>query len=338
MSGEAPVSDPIPNLLGRDLTAEEQALRAALERAFDSSAILCNLGPALRQLVSRAPTAFCAAVLSVLPSLKDPVRRHLYESAAECREFWIELFRAGSFSRPQLLQVCRYFMTIENLLDVRLARLTSGRRCDDGQLDSETTVRILDLLDELSSGNRLILLLNHLTRHPDCRIAAKATLLVGRRLRNPDWVADHLDSKDGRVRASTVEGLWGSRSPATRNSLWASLNDKNNRVVGNALIGLHQIGEPGVNEFLKRMIEDSRPPFRWTAAWVMGQIGAEVFLEDLERALRDKEAHVQRAAERALEAILHRDSTDAAASPHSSGTDIETRQPSPLTPRDTAGT
>ena len=196
-------------------------------------------------------------------------------------------------------------MTIENLLDVRLARLTPGRDPDaDAPLDSETVLQILEVLDKLSTGPRLILLLNHLTLHPDRRIAAKATLLVGRRLRNQDWVERRLVSTDGRVRANAVEGLWGVRSLAARKSLWTSLRDKNNRVVGNALIGLHQLGEPAVHEFVTRMIQDPRPAFRWTAAWVMGKIGSEEFLPDLQRARKDKEPHVQRAAERAIEAIL----------------------------------
>ncbi|HLK49007.1 MAG TPA: HEAT repeat domain-containing protein, partial [Bryobacteraceae bacterium] len=144
---------------------------------------------------------------------------------------------------------------------------------------------------------------NHLTTHPDRRIASKATLLVGRRIRNQDWLSQRLDSEDGRVRASAVEGLWGVASRQAQAALCAALNDKNNRVVGNALIGLHRLGEARVNEFVKRMIEDPRPPFRWTAAWVMSKIAAEEFREYLERATKDQEPHVRRQAERALESI-----------------------------------
>ncbi len=271
---------------------------------MNSAAMGRNLDTSLRRLVSFDPPAFCTAVLSVLGSDRDPVRRRIYDKVADYPEFWLELLRPNRFDRAHLLEVCRYLLRIDNRLDVRLAHLTAGREEPGSEPDPETVLRVLDVVDALSPGNRLILLLNHLTTHSDRRIASKATLVVGRRLRNPDWVARHLDSDDGRVRANTLEGLWGTRSPAARDSLFTSLRDKNNRVVGNALIGLHELGEPGVNEFVKQMIHDARPPFRWTAAWVMGRIGAEEFIECLEQALQDKDPQVQRAAGRALEAIL----------------------------------
>lgn len=295
----------MPDWLGRPLTTPEQVVKAALERTLAAAGKIGTLATALQPLAARAPDSFFAAALSLFGSTVDVrARRRLYDAVAECPQFWVELLRTGRFDRFALLDVCRFLMTIEDLLDVRLARMLPGRHTNDSQMNPETVLRVLELLDQLSPGSRLILLLNHLTMHPDRRIAAKSTLLVGRRLRNQDWVAQHLDSDDGRVRASAVEGLWGVTSPQAHASLWASLKDKNNRVVGNALIGLHRLGEPGVHEFVKRMIEDPRPPFRWTAAWVMGKIGAEEFTEYLERAVRDQEPHVQRAAERALECIL----------------------------------
>src|SRR5579872_4855960 len=304
----------MPDLLGRELTAQEEAVKAALEGVLRNPRNTRDSNAAIRSLLCPAPEAFCAAVLFLLGTQHDPARRQTYNALADCREFWIALMREARLSRSHLLEVCRHFMTIESMLDIRLARLTPGREeTESSQLDAETVLRILDVLDKLSPGSRLILLLNHLTQHPDRRIAAKATLLIGRRIRNQDWVARHLASSDGRVRASTIEGLWGVRSPAARSSLWVSLQDKNNRVVGNALIGLHQLGEPAVNEFMKRMIEDPRPAFRWTAAWVMGKVGAEEFAPFLEQALKDKESHVQRVAERALEIILQRALDEAAA-------------------------
>lgn len=292
-------------LLDRVLTAQEESIKTELERAFQQSGKARELEGSVRGLLSSGPGAFCAAILSLLESQNDADRHRTFELVADWREFWVALLHSAGLSRAQLLEICRYFMTIEDLVDVRLARLTPGRQGGDGtQLDSETVLLILDLLDKLSPGSRLILLLNHLTQHADRRIAAKATLLVGRRIRNRDWVARQLDSTDGRVRASAVEGLWGVHSPAALSSLWRSLRDKNNRVVGNALIGLHELGEPGVNEFVRRMIEDPRPPFRWTAAWVMGRIGADEFTPCLQEALKDKELHVRKAAEQALDAIL----------------------------------
>lgn len=298
----------MPNWLDRDLTEPERAVRETLQHALRTCTKPEDLITAVRSLAAHGSGPFLVAVLWLLGSPVDPpVRRRMYDAVADCPEFWSELLAAGRFSRSTLLEIGKYLMTIDGLVDVRLVRLLPGRTMKDSKLSLEAVLRALDLLDQLSPGSRLILLVNHLTQHANQRIASKATVLVGRRLRNEDWVARHLDSGDGRVRASTVEGLWGVQSACAHRDLSACLKDKNNRVVGNALIGLHRLGEPRVNEFVKRMIEDERPPFRWTAAWVMGQIGAEEFVEYLERALQDKEAHVRRASARARDAILQRE-------------------------------
>jgi hypothetical protein len=324
----------MPDWLKQDLTEPEQAVRATLHRALQTLTQPEDLATRVGSLAAHSPGLFFAAALSLLGSTTDPgARRRIYNSVADCPEFWSELLAAGRFSRSELLEVGQYLMTIEGLMDVRLVRLFPGRTMSDSKLSQEAVLRALDLLDQLSPGSRLILLVNHLTQHANQRIASKATILVGRRLRNQDWLAQHLDSENGRVRASAIEGLWGVQSPSARRDLIACLKDKNNRVVGNAVIGLYRLGEPRVNEFVKRMIEDERPPFRWTAAWAMGQIGSGEFVEYLERAVKDTEAHVRRAAERALEAIQRREreSNHAEAPPET----VDTVSSSPEAPADT---
>jgi len=105
------------------------------------------------------------------------------------------------------------------------------------------------------------------------------------------------------VRANAVEALWGVDSPAALKCMWESLKDENNRVAGNALVGLHRLGEPVVGQLVKRMIEDQRPIFRTTAAWVMGKIGGLEFVECLRQAVGDSDQLVRDTAQSALRAI-----------------------------------
>ena len=296
----------MPGSLGRELTAEEKRLKVLLKTVVGRRGKSHGAGETVREMAARRAKSFCAAAISLLETETEAeARRWLCGQLLECPEFLVQLIDPNLLTRAQLLKVCGNLMAIDNMLDVRLARLTPGRDADGCPLDRDTVVRILDTLNEISAGGRLILLLNHLTRHADPRIASKATLLIGRRIRNRNWVARQLENNDGRIRANVVEGLWNNRSPDAMHSLWTSLKDKNNRVVGNALIGLHQLGEAGVAEFVKRMIEDPRPPFRWTAAWVMGKMGGEEFIEFLERARSDKDPQVRRSADRALHIIQH---------------------------------
>ena len=294
----------MPGLLDRDLTKEEEALAERLRIAARQRRTARDSATLVRHVAMNVPHMLCPAAIAVLESETDAAAlRWLYAQLLESPEFLTRLLNPDQFTRSLQIEVCRCLMAIDPLFDVRLARLTPTRRAEASPVDPKTVVRILDILDRISPGPRLILLLQHLTRHPDTRIASKATLLVGKRLRNEDFVARQLESPDCRVRASTIEGLWNSPQPENRARLLAGLKDKNNRVVGNALIGLHRLGELGVREFVMRMIEDPRPPFRWTAAWVMGQIGGEDFTQPLEHATADPDPQVRRSAEKALQSV-----------------------------------
>jgi hypothetical protein len=282
----------VPSLLGRDLTSDERAVEAALRSALRQYGRVRVGRATVQQLAARQPELFFAAAITLLNSEADPVTcRNLYST------------HPNRFGREDLLEVCRRLMAIDNFLDVRLARLAPGRQSDGCTLASATIVRVLDVLDQISPGPRLIVILNHLTRHPDQRIAAKATLLLARRVHNDSWVENHLASTDPRSRASVVEALWGANTVAARRIMWASLNDINNRVVGNAVLGLHLIGDQRAAGLVAKMIADPRPPFRWTAAWVMGRMGNPEFVPLLEQAACDPERGVQTSALRALDAI-----------------------------------
>lgn len=289
----------MPGLLSRELTPEEQKAAERLQQQLRRREGSRGTGAAIRQAGAQANSA--AAVLAVLGEAPEADRRWLYAQLTEGPEFLVQLADSTRFSRAELLAACRGLMALDSLLDVHLARLLPGRQ-GDSVLSPESAVQVLDVLDEISPGGRLIQLLNHLTQHPDSRIASRATLFIGKRLRNPEWVSHLMASPDDRVRASVVESLWDASARAACR-LRAALKDKNNRVVGNALIGLHHLGEQGVVEFVKQMIRDRRPPFRWTAAWVMGKIGSREFIELLQQAVQDKDAQVRRSAERALTAI-----------------------------------
>jgi hypothetical protein len=288
----------------RDLTTDEQAMAAALRAALQPDHRSRGTSVSISDLASSKPEVFFAAAVWLLDRETTPGgRQNPYACLLDRPEFLLQLIRPDRFSRPQMLDVCRRLKRIDDALDVRLASLLPGRNVDPYGLEPDVVVRVLDMLNEISPGPRLILILNHLTQHADQRIAAKATLLVGGRIRNHHWVQRHLTYSDPRVRASLVEALWGHNTPAARKILWASLQDENNRVVGNALVGLYLLREVRAVELVYGMLRDARPSFRWTAAWAMGKMGRPEFTEPLRLALSDVVAGVRQAAMRALVAI-----------------------------------
>jgi hypothetical protein len=248
---------------------------------------------------------FCSAGLAMLESETDSgERRRLYAELLECPEFLVEMANPDRFDRKQFLEVCRWLKdNVDDFLDLRLARLTPGRHGDEYGLAPEVVLRILDVLHTISSGPRLVQVIGHLVRHPNEQIASKATLLLGHRLRSERWLRSNFQSSDPRVRASVLEGLWGVKNSYARQCFLDLLQDANNRVVGNALFGLHLLGEPQVDQRIDRMLQDPRPSFRRTAAWLMGSIGKPEFAEALRRAELDEDQGVREAASRALRAL-----------------------------------
>jgi hypothetical protein len=275
-------------------------LRPALDQALGEQAAEA----AIRSIALAGPALFFDVALSILESQPNaPCARRVYARLFGCPEFLIELVRPGRFSDSELVRRCTEWIEIDSFLDVRLARLAPGRNEDPYGLPAETVVRVLEVLNRISAGPRLILMLNHLKGHPNKLVAEKATVLVGRRICSAPWVNQRLASTDAGIRAGAVEGLWGREAPSARELLQRYRQDENSRVAGNALLGLHFLGEAGVAELAREMLRDKRAPFRQTAAWVMGQIGEPAFVETLTAALSDGEAGVRLSVKQALSTI-----------------------------------
>jgi HEAT repeat protein len=261
---------------------------------------------ALRKASSADPELFFQAGYRLLESMPDSLERtRVCNGLLGCPQFLVELIRKDRFSLPKLIQICRSLAAIDTRLDIRLARLLPGRLEDRYRLESEVVARILDLLNEISTGPRLILLLSHLTSHPHPRVAESATVLMGRRVCNSGWTRRRLETGSPEVRAGVVQGLWGRNTPEARITMRRCLDDTSERVVGNAVFGLHLLREADVPELMERLMADERPPFRATAARLAGQMGTADFTGLLDRARSDSEASVRLAALQAM-VQLHR--------------------------------
>jgi HEAT repeats len=217
-----------------------------------------------------------------------------------CPAFLIELTRKERFSLRKLLQVSRSFAGMDPSLDIRLANLLPGRREDPYGLRPEIVARILEVLNDISVGPKLILPLGHLTSHPHPAVAEKAALLIGRRIHNFGWLQRRLESGGPGIRAGVLEGLWGSDTPQARRTMRKYLNDTSERVVGNAVFGLHLLRESDSVELVGRMLSDERPAFRATAAYLAGRIGTPEVNALLRRARNDDDAFVRLAAKQSM--------------------------------------
>jgi hypothetical protein len=142
-----------------------------------------------------------------------------------------------------------------------------------------------------------------LLRHPNAYLRSKAVKMIGRGSRSVKWVMGRLSESDPRVRANAVESLWGVDTVEARTLLTFAASDANNRVVGNALLGLYYAGDAAVlADFTKLALHESMI-FRSTAAWIMGESGDCRFTDSLRRLLSDPDSVVRKRAFAALSRI-----------------------------------
>jgi hypothetical protein len=260
----------------------------------------------LRKFASEAPAQFLESGLNMLAKASDTAGyRYLAVQLAEMPQLFGMICDPWKYSLEQAVCIASHLLKVEPGFDTKLARL-AGRRgiTSADSLRAGVAERALDILDRISVGKRVTPILNHLTEHPDPRISAKAALLLGKRVNNEAWARRIVtEEANPRLRANALESAWGSTAPTLIELFQECLGDEDNRVVGNAIVGLHLAGNPDVQQIVQKFAEDFAPEFRMTAAWAMGKLGDAVFVPILTPLIKDIHPGVRRAALRALHGI-----------------------------------
>lgn len=198
------------------------------------------------------------------------------------------------------VRVAKMLMQHESRFDARLAKSL----LNSGHVSEAARHRGLVVLEKLGSGARLIPILIQFLRDPDGRIRSKAALMFGQTIVSRGIMERLMGDTNARVRANFVEGLWNHTASDCRPLFRRALADPDNRVAGNALVGLHRLGEVhDVIRHVGKMALHPEPPFRAAAAWVMGQTGEPRYTTVLRHMVRDSDPLVRRNALRSLRAI-----------------------------------
>lgn len=268
----------------------------------------------MRALLASEPDAFLAAAV---PLIKGDT-----ESAGLL--YLLDLLQASNLlpvCDPSLLtveedvQIARKIMETDPFVDLKLARRisTSGSA---GVISMNPAVagRILEVLDVISDRSRILPMLVQLFRHPNPFVRSKAALLIGRGNKSAQWAEGLMNEPDGRVRANSIEALWGVDTPAARAVFWEATKDRHNRVAGNALLGLYRVGDTASIRPILQMATHPQAGFRSTAAWIMGETDDPRFLPTLAQMIQEPDSKARHSVFRAIARIRHATS-DAAAAP-----------------------
>ncbi len=283
----------MPVSVGPDVLRDQ--LKQQIEQYDSDPAQVRNT---VRILLKNHPGGFCEAAAPFLTG-QTPAAHFLVELLSG--QGLLPLCNPALLSLEEEVAVARAVMEGDPLLDVKLARrisaLTHGNR---GQTEIAAAQRILEILAAISDGTRILPILIQVLRDPDGRIRSKAALLVGRTNKSAQWVEQVMREPDARVRANSIEALWGVDNEAVRSVLRAATKDPNNRVLGNALLGLYRLGDVSVIGRVLALAAHSAPLFRSTAAWVMGETDDPRFLAVLARMIRETDAQARSSVFRAI--------------------------------------
>ncbi|HUI53778.1 MAG TPA: HEAT repeat domain-containing protein [Bryobacteraceae bacterium] len=239
---------------------------------------------------------FYDAAIQILQSDRDSRGARFLLSVLISRNLLFRALSDPALERGQALTLARMALEMDPQTDIALAKsLAELVLSDADQAALGNAARVIEILGEISNSARVPSLMRVL-RNASPYLRSKAVLIIGRGSQSVGWVKSKLAEGDPRVRANAVQSLWGVDSGEARELLRFAAHDDNNRVAGNAVLGLYRLGDCSVIPELARMADHESSLFRSTAAWVMGETGDPRFAELLGRMLADPDAKVRKRA------------------------------------------
>ncbi|HEX3877379.1 MAG TPA: HEAT repeat domain-containing protein [Bryobacteraceae bacterium] len=194
----------------------------------------------------------------------------------------------------EAIMLARTALKVEPKADVNVAKCLADQAHEG--VSAAAATRLMEVLDTVSDGNRIMSSLLRLMRLTDKQVRSKAVLMIGRATRSVQWVRARFEDPDPRTRASAVEALWGCEGIDVRLLLRTAARDPHHRVSANALFGLYRMGETRAIPDLLEMASNSAPMFRTAAAWAMGEAGDRRFTEVLRGLMCDTAPGVRKRA------------------------------------------
>jgi hypothetical protein len=259
----------------------------------------------MRQVLSGTdPASFVQAAIPLLRSdLDQGGKQHLLTLLSTNDLILIPLADPAMFAFDEAVAIASILVKTQPLLDVKIKRLF-GRQASLDELYRRggigACVRLLEIMASIPEDSRITSILFQLLDHSDLKIRSKATLLTGRIKKNSKWVELRLSDSDARVRANAVESIWGVDSPGVREVLQRAAQNPDNRVAGNALVGLYRLGVDSSRQMIIDLIAHADPKFRVTAVWVMGETGDSRFVPVLARKISDADPLIRAGVFRSL--------------------------------------
>lgn len=168
-------------------------------------------------------------------------------------------------------------------------------------------LRTLRLAPALGDYSFLICWLRTLDQHQDSKIRSRAAKLLCRLRPTRGMIERQMQSRDPRVRAGAVEALWQSGCLHSDEDalalLWKAREDSHHRVVANALVGLHMLGDSRAADKMIDLSRSQQHLVRAAMAWALGMVNDPRAFSTLQHLANDRSFTVRRHAGNALRAM-----------------------------------
>ncbi len=250
----------------------------------------------IRDILDNDRELFFTSSIEILKSSPDSRGVQFLVALLAANGMLLQSLCDPSLSKEDALSLGRAARRVDPMVDATLARDLADSAVGSGSTVIADPARVMDILSEIGDPSRIMGSLMRMMRHPNPYLRSKAVKMIGRGTRSVKWVMGRLSEADPRVRANAVESLWGLETPEARALLNFATNDADNRVVGNALLGLYHMGEASVLSDVIRLAVNEAAPFRASAAWVMGETADLRFSEALRRMISEPDATVRKRA------------------------------------------
>ena len=257
----------------------------------------------IRDLLDNDRDLFYATSIEILKSTADSRGAQYLVALLVSNGMLLQALCNPELSREEALSLGRAARRVDPMVDVALARSLADSAVGDSAIHVADPAKLMDILCEIADPGRIMPSLMRMMRHPNPYLRSKAVKMIGRGSKSTKWVMGRLSESDPRVRANAIESLWGVDTPEARTLLKFAASDANNRVAGNALLGLYHLGEASVLSDVVNLAGHESPLFRASAAWVMGETGDPRFTEALRRLISEPDTTVRKRAFAALAQI-----------------------------------
>ena len=277
-----------------------RTLRAIID---DFSTRPLQNGKQMRDLLTQGGDAFRRAASAILSEFPEERGCRYLVTMLWSNNILIPALSDPALPKTLTLKAGENAAKVDPQIHLRIMRYLTEAMLDGYEVEEDAANRLLEILGATANSDSLGPFLRKMFMHSSVRVRSKVTILIGRGQAGWRALERLLQDPDPRVQANAIEALWGRSDESTLTIFREALQSPNNRVVGNAVLGLYQAGQTDSIRAALDLVSREEALFRCSAAWVMSKSLDPRLVPMLGRLVGASENRVRQSAFSAVRAI-----------------------------------